>query len=214
MKNERSFIFSFVRIPMPKTRLKKGEITRLAIEDAAIELFMEQGYHATSMRQIAERAGLALGGIYNHFASKDEIFEAIIVDKHPYKRILPLVMEAPGETAEEFLRNAFKITVAEFNNNPVYIKLMLIELVEFGGRHGARMLKEIFPRVLPMFEQMLKIRKGLRISNPAMFLRSFFGMMISYFITEMIISNSVVSKLMPKDAADAYVDIYLHGVLQ
>ncbi|HAV77637.1 MAG TPA: hypothetical protein DCX53_09830 [Anaerolineae bacterium] len=48
---------------MPKEKLKKGKVTRLAIEDAAIELFMEQGYHATSMRQISKRAKLALGGI-------------------------------------------------------------------------------------------------------------------------------------------------------
>ena len=61
----------------------KGERTRNQIEDAAIELFMEHGYHATSMRQIAEHANMALGGIYNHFKSKDEIFEAIILDKHP-----------------------------------------------------------------------------------------------------------------------------------
>lgn len=199
---------------MPRDKLKKGETTRLVIEEAAVALFMEQGYHATSMRQIAERAGLALGGIYNHFASKDEIFEAIIVDKHPYKRILPLVMETPGETAEEFLRNAFKVTVTELGGNPIYIKLMLIEIVEFNGRHGAVMLREIAPKVLPMFEQMLKVRKGLRISNPAMFLRSFFGMIISYFITEMVTANSVISQLMPENAADAYVDIYLHGVLQ
>jgi AcrR family transcriptional regulator len=199
---------------MRKEKLKKGEVTRLAIEDAAIELFMEQGYHATSMRQIAERAGLALGGIYNHFASKDEIFEAIIVDKHPYKHILPLVMEIPGETAEEFLRNAFKVTVTELSKKPVYIKLMMIEMVEFNGRHGAGMLKEIAPKVLPVFEQMLKVRKGLRITNPAMFLRSFFGMIISYFITEMVVANSVISKLMPKDATDTYIDIYLHGILK
>jgi hypothetical protein len=86
--------------------------------------------------------------------------------------------------------------------------------VEFNGRHGAMMLKEIAPKVLPVFEQMLKIRKGLRITNPALFLRSFFGMIISYFITEMLTSNSVISKLMPKDAADVYFDIYLHGVLK
>jgi AcrR family transcriptional regulator len=199
---------------MQKEKIKKGEVTRLAIEDAAIELFMEQGYHATSMRQVAERAGLALGGIYNHFKSKDEIFEAIIVDKHPYKRILPLVMDAQGETAEEFLRNAFKISVTEIGKNPVYLKLMLIEIVEFNGKHGAGMLKEIAPRVLPVFEQMLKVRKGLRIANPAMFLRTFFGMIISYFITEMVTANSVLSKLMPKDAADVYIDMYLHGVLK
>ena len=59
---------------MPKDKLKKGEVTRLAIEDAALELYMEHGYHATSMRQIADQAGLALGGIYNHFKSKEEIF--------------------------------------------------------------------------------------------------------------------------------------------
>lgn len=197
-----------------KEKLKKGEATRLAIEDAAIELFMEQGYHATSMRQIAERAGLALGGIYNHFTSKDEIFEAIVIDKHPYKRVLPLVMATPGETTEEFLRNAFKVTVTELGNNPIYMKLLMIEMVEFNGRHGAGMLKEIFPKVLPVFEQMLKVRQGLRISNPAMFLRSFFGMIISYFITEMLIADSVVSKLMPRDAADVYIDMYLHGVLK
>ena len=200
---------------MPKKEnLKKGETTRLAVEDAAISLFMEQGYHATSMRQIAERAGLALGGIYNHFSGKDEIFEAIIIDKHPYKRILPLIMETPGETAEEFLRNAFKVTVTELGNNPIYMKLMMIEMVEFNGRHGASMLKEIVPRVLPIFEQMLKVRKGLRITTPALFLRSFFGMILSYFITEMLTANSVISKLMPKDAADVYIDMYLHGVLK
>ena len=199
---------------MQKEKIRKGDVTRLAIEDAAFELFMEQGYHATSMRQVADRTGLALGGIYNHFKSKDEIFEAIIVDKHPYKRILPLIMEAQGETAEEFLRNAFKISVTEIGKNPVYLKLMLIEIVEFNGKHGAGMLKEIAPRVLPVFEQMLKVRKGLRIANPAMFLRTFFGMIISYFITELITANSMISKFMPKDSADIYIDMYLHGVLK
>ncbi len=44
-----------------KETIKKGEATRLAIEDAAIQLFLEQGYHATSMRQIAEHAGSGTG---------------------------------------------------------------------------------------------------------------------------------------------------------
>jgi TetR/AcrR family fatty acid metabolism transcriptional regulator len=200
--------------PKTKDSPTKGETTRLTIEDAAIALFMEQGYHATSMRQIAERAGLALGGIYNHFSSKDEIFEAIIVDKHPYKRILPLVLEAQGETAEDFLRHAFKTAVTELSNDPAFMKIMFIELVEFSGKHGSLMLKEIAPKVLPVFEQMLKVRRQIRISNPAMFLRSFFGMIISYFITEMVTANSVLSKLMPKDASDIYLDIYLHGILK
>jgi AcrR family transcriptional regulator len=199
---------------MPKEKLKKGEVTRLAIEDAAIKLFMEQGYHATSMRQVADRVGLALGGIYNHFKSKDEIFEAIIIDQHPYRKILPLVLAAEGETAEEFLGNAFRIIIAELGKQPEFINLMFIELVEFKGTHGAAMLREIAPRILPVFEKIVKSMKGLRVTNPAVLMRSFFGMIISYFITEMIIANSVVSKLMPGNSADAYIDIFLKGVLK
>ena len=193
---------------------KKGEVTRLAIEDAAIELFMEHGYHATSMRQIADQAGLALGGIYNHFASKEEIFEGIIIDKHPYKKILPLILEAKGDTAEEFLRNAMRIAITELSKEPYYIKLMMIEFVEFNGGHGAARLKEVAPKVLPVFEQIVKIRKNLRVTNPAMLMRSFFGLVVSYFITEMVVSNSIVGSLMPKNPMDVYVDVYLHGILK
>lgn len=197
-----------------KDTLTKGETTRIAVEDAAIELFLEHGYHATSMRQIAERAGLALGGIYNHFKSKDELFEGIIIDKHPYRTILPAVLEAEGETAEEFLRNAVSITLRELGSEPVFMKLMFIEMLEFNGEHGKVMLKEIAPKALPVFEKLIKTRKNLRVTNPAVLMRSFFGMIISYYVTEMIIANTVIDKLMPKKPADAYVDIFLHGILK
>lgn len=192
----------------------KGETTRLAIEDAAVELFLKHGYHATSMRQIAEYSGLALGGIYNHFASKDEIFESIIIDKHPYKKILPLVLEAKGDNVEDFLQNAMHIVIAELGKERYYIKLMMIEFVEFNGQHGAAMLKEIAPKVLPVFEHIVKSRKNLRVTNPAMLMRIFFGMVLSYFVTDTIMSNSVIGKLMPKNPADIYVDAILHGILK
>jgi AcrR family transcriptional regulator len=197
-----------------KEKTKKGEVTRLAIEDAAMSLFLEQGYHATSMRQIADRTGLALGGIYNHFTSKDEIFQGIIVDKHPYKKLLPAILAAEGETVDEFFKHAATIVITELSKQPEFINLMFIELVEFKGKHGSLMLREIAPKVLPVFEKIVKSRKNLRVTNPAVLMRSFFGMIISYFITEMIISDSVISKLMPKNTADLYTDIFLHGILK
>ncbi len=199
---------------MEKEKTKKGEVTRLAIEDAAMSLFLEQGYHATSMRQIADRTGLALGGIYNHFTSKDEIFQGIIVDKHPYKKLLPAILAAEGETVDEFFKNAATIVITELSKQPEFINLMFIELVEFKGKHGSLMLREIAPKVLPVFEKIIKSRKNLRVTNPAVLMRSFFGMIISYFVTEMIISDSVISKLMPKNTADLYTDIFLHGILK
>jgi AcrR family transcriptional regulator len=192
----------------------KGESTRLAIEDAAAELFIKNGYHATSMRQIAEHAGLALGGIYNHFKSKEEIFEAIVVDKHPYKKIMPLVLEAQGETAEEFLQNAAFISMNEIKKQPDYINLMFIELVEFRGEHGKLIVMEVLPKILPIFEKLIKARKELRVSNPAVLARSFFGLVVSYMITDIILSDTPFTKLLPPDPIGAYVDIFLHGVIK
>ena len=195
-------------------KIKKGEATRLAIEDAALDLYMDQGYHATSMRQIADKADVALGGIYNHFKSKEEIFEAIIIDKHPYKKILPIVLEAETESLEEFLTNAMHIVIRELGSEPYYMKLMLIELIEFNGQHGASLLKLITPDILPVFEKLTKSRKDLRVTNPAMLMRSFFGMILSYFLTGMLMSGSVLEKMLPKKPADMYVDIMLHGILK
>jgi AcrR family transcriptional regulator len=199
---------------MPEMKLKKGEATRLAIEDAAITLFMEQGYHATSMRQIAESAELALGGIYNHFGSKEEIFEAIIVDKHPYRKVLPLILAAEGETMDEFLGNAARLIIRELTSQPYYVRLMLIEIAEFNGAHGASLIKELAPKVLPIFEKLVRTRKGLRVTHPIILMRSFIGMVLSYMLTEIVISNSILHKLMPKNTLDAFVDIYLHGILK
>ncbi len=199
---------------MTKDKLKKGEVTRLAIEDVALSLFMEQGYHATSMRQIAERTDLALGGIYNHFSSKEEIFKGIIIDKHPYRVILPAILAAEGKTLEDFFKNAFHIVLSEVNKRPEFVNLMFIELVEFKGRHGSMLLKEIAPKILPVFEKVVKSRKDLRVTNPALLMRSFVGACLSFLITEMVISNSIISKLMPKNTEAAYVDIFLHGIIK
>jgi AcrR family transcriptional regulator len=58
-------------IQPPKT--KRGEHSRAAIFNAALALFQEKGYEATTMRAIAERAGVSLGGSYHYFASKEHL---------------------------------------------------------------------------------------------------------------------------------------------
>jgi AcrR family transcriptional regulator len=193
---------------------KKGDTTKLAIEEAAFELFMEQGYHATSMRQISEKAKLALGGIYNHFSNKEEIFAAILLDKHPYKQVLPIVLAAEGDTAEELIRNAARALVTELGSRPELLKLIFIELVEFNGKHIHILINEIAPRIFPMFEKMIRVRKNVRKIPPPVLVRSFLGMFFAFYITELLIKDSIVGKLMPKNSFDLFVDIYLHGVIK
>lgn len=49
-----------------------------SILEAALDCFVEQGYHGTSIRVIAERAGLSVPGLYHHFASKQALLVAIV----------------------------------------------------------------------------------------------------------------------------------------
>lgn len=51
---------------------------RQDILDAARRLFVEQGYGPTKMSDIAAAAGLSKGGVYFHFVSKEEVFEALV----------------------------------------------------------------------------------------------------------------------------------------
>lgn len=199
---------------MPEDKVKKGETTRMAIEDAALELFMQYGFHGTSMRQIAERTGLALGGIYNHFSSKEEIFAALIMDNHPYKQVVPLVLAAKGESAEELFYGAAQAIVSELGKRPDFLKLMFIEVVEFNGKHINSIITQVAPQFLPVFERVTKVRKSLRHSNPAILLRSFLGLFFSYYITDVLLRGTVVEKIMPKDSFEQFVDIYLHGVIK
>ena len=61
----------------PRTsKTTKGEQTRTRILDAALELFKEQGYEETTMREVAERAGVALGNAYYYFSGKESLLEA------------------------------------------------------------------------------------------------------------------------------------------
>ena len=52
--------------------------TRQRILDVASELFAEQGYDATSLREIADRLGFTKAALYYHFQSKDEILKALV----------------------------------------------------------------------------------------------------------------------------------------
>src|SRR5262249_42624727 len=60
--------------PLPESGEKS---TRERILDVALDLFTEQGYEQTSLREIAEQLGVTKAALYYHFASKDEILMAL-----------------------------------------------------------------------------------------------------------------------------------------
>jgi AcrR family transcriptional regulator len=61
-----------------------GASTRERILDVALDLFTDQGFDGTSMREIAERLQLSKPAIYYHFASKEEILMALHLRLHEF----------------------------------------------------------------------------------------------------------------------------------
>jgi len=64
----------------------KGKSTRERILDIALELFTEQGFDKTSLREIADRLGFTKAAIYYHFASKEDILMSIHLRFHEFGR--------------------------------------------------------------------------------------------------------------------------------
>jgi AcrR family transcriptional regulator len=64
--------------PEQASRPTKGQRTAARIMDVAEDLFARQGYDGTSLRQIAEGAGIREPGLYNHFSSKQGLYEAVL----------------------------------------------------------------------------------------------------------------------------------------
>ena len=52
--------------------------TRSRIQAVAVELFSEQGYDKTSLREIAERLGVTKAALYYHFKSKEDIVRSLV----------------------------------------------------------------------------------------------------------------------------------------
>ena len=64
---------------------------RSQILEAARKLFVENGYVATKMSDIADTAGLSKGGVYFHFSSKEDVFAALVDDE--FSRSIGFIQE-------------------------------------------------------------------------------------------------------------------------
>jgi len=103
----------------PAGRTGKGEQTRALILETALELFRERGYEDTTMRAIAERAGVALGSTYYYFRSKEALIQSfygrtheehlaavggVLAEERTFRARLLGVMRAKLETIEPYHR--------------------------------------------------------------------------------------------------------------
>jgi len=205
---------------MSEGTITKGEATHARIVEAAYRLFIEQGFHATSMRQVAGQAGVTVGGIYAHFASKEAIWEAVLMNRHPYHEVMAMLQQAGGDTVSEFLKQTAGLMVAGLGGGTTLVRpqgrdvlnLLFIELVEFNGKHLSQVYNLILPDIARLGQVFSQKRGRLRPVPLPILARSFAGLFFSYYITEIIMPDEARA-LMGSRALETFVDIYLHGIL-
>ncbi|MFF5989406.1 TetR/AcrR family transcriptional regulator [Prauserella flavalba] len=85
--------------------------TRERIQEAALELFSEQGVRQTSLRQIADRLGLTKPALYYHFASREELVASLLQPLTDDLDALLAEDEAAGDVdARELLGRYFDVS--------------------------------------------------------------------------------------------------------
>jgi AcrR family transcriptional regulator len=91
---------------MPRlSRSEKKELTTAQLLETARKVFLERGYHRSTLDDIADSAGFTKGAVYSRFRSKDELFFALY-DQWVDDRIAELRDTNPPRTFEALLRAA------------------------------------------------------------------------------------------------------------
>jgi AcrR family transcriptional regulator len=84
------------------TRERRREMTRVALLDAAVEVFAKRGFEGASLDEIAEVAGFTRGAIYKNFANKEELFFAVLdrADEQAFASFANAEQESPARLAD------------------------------------------------------------------------------------------------------------------
>ena len=191
---------------------KKGEVSQDRIREVAFKLFINQGYHGTSMRQIAQAAHLTPASIYNHYQNKEQIFRQVLLAHHPYHYILPIIETAEGENTETLLRGVATRVYAAIRKQKGLLHIMFIELVEFEGKHFAEIFRTLSPRIFAFLGRLKSKKRDLRKFPETNILISLIGLVMSQWIIETMFLRNIKLPLARHHFEDA-LEIYLHGVL-
>lgn len=106
--------------------MRDGRATRQRIHEAALALFVERGVSDTSVRDLAQAAGIAEGTLYRHYASKDELVADLFVSNYSAfaGRLVALQRPLAGFSAR---LDAVVAEVCRFHDdNPTLFRFLLL----------------------------------------------------------------------------------------
>jgi AcrR family transcriptional regulator len=204
---------------MPKLSKAVIRERRETIEDAARELFIKQGFHATSMRDISRRAEVSLGNLYNYYPTKEAIFESIIdqyltVIDDKLRGIFAEIDEPldPGD-----LRKMGGMVGDLVNRHSDFWLLMYIDVLEFQNRHFRKMFDGITDRFRKVFAAKFKEAKrrgDLRTGvDAAPVFTAAYMQFFNYFLVEKLFGGNQHLGLKEDQALNFLTKIFAYGTL-
>ena len=190
--------------------LEEGS-TRRRILDSAYTLFVEQGYNGSSMRDIARASNVRPASIYNHFESKEHLFESVFSERNPMLRILEVLDSVSGEDAQELLTNAINDLTRQMLSETGLLSLFFIELVEMEAKHIPETVRLHFPRDSAIVKMLYEYSSEIRDVGVVVLLRSLIAFALSHVLFDWLTGNGDAESW---GSQEELIDVYLRGVLR
>jgi AcrR family transcriptional regulator len=152
--------------PRTKEQYEKiRESSRTEILNAALELFAKNGFHATSISQIAEKAGISKGLMYNYFKSKDDLLKNII--DNGFQQLNQMMLET-GQKSEpcDILKDIIHYSIEHIKTNFTYWQLFMALIIQSGVQKDIEKMMINFRN--EAINQLTQIFKVMGKRNPQM----------------------------------------------
>lgn len=200
-----------------RKRIRRKEARPQEILDAALELFAEQGFAATKMSDIAQRAGIAKGTIYRYFETKDALFEAMVQNGVQSARDqateIFLKTDISAETMLRAMIESMYRSTERWRERRIILMLLIAEgpkfphLVDIFYRTVMLGGEDFMARVMERGVSSGEFREGPASREP----RIIVGPEIMATIWQMVFTR--VSPLDTQAFMEAHIDLVLHGIL-
>ena len=187
---------------------------RERILDAGLRVFAKKGFSAATTREISADAGVNEVTLFRHFGSKRTLFEHVIRERSPLKRITRTVSTDTETPIEELLeRNAIAVLDVLKANRHLFMMLLgdawRIQrtrsiISEFGVERGVDFLTDMMASLVAAGK--------MRDIDPEIAARGLIGMIQSYFLTRYLLAGRDPGPEEDRRMISGFVDIFLKGV--
>ena len=192
------------------SRTAQAEERRLQILDTALEIFAARGFNGTSIKDIAEAAGISQGLLYYHFTSKEKLFMATL-ESHTFlpefRRILSESDNLPS--VDEMKEIAFRF-MKTLESRESLVRLIMHD-VAFNpevSEAWSRFLQEVVSLLQKYIDGCIESGE-LRPHNTEVTARSILANLIMFHITRDVFKSS---SLTVRQYIEEFLDAILEGI--